>query len=109
MKYLLKIIIPVLGAIVILSLLPLALPLVDSAQFNGDYRIPYSLGEDYFLYEKYCEEVVATGRIVVIGDSVIWGHYVSDDSTLTARLNAFTGSERFANLGIDGIHPAAMY
>lgn len=109
MKYLHKILIPIFTVIAVISLLPYILPLVNNEQFRGDFRIPYSLGEDYFLYKKYSEHVSSAERVIVIGDSVIWGHYVGDESTLTARLNSFSGAERFANLGIDGIHPAAMY
>jgi hypothetical protein len=39
---------------------------------------------------------------------VIWGHFVAKDRTLSNYLNEKTGDEQFANLGLDGIHPAAM-
>jgi hypothetical protein len=74
-----------------------------------DYRIPYELSSDYWLYHRYSAWVSAReDKIAVIGDSVIWGHYVPPDGTLSHYLNAETYSDRFANLGLDGTHPAAL-
>lgn len=46
---------------------------------------------------------------MVIGDSVIWGHYVERDQTLSHYLNELAGGERFVNLGLDGTHPMALF
>ncbi len=73
-----------------------------------DYRIPYELSNDYWLYERYCQWACSRNETLIIGDSVIWGHYVSRDNTLSHYLNKMTGVKQFANLGLDGIHPAAM-
>lgn len=73
-----------------------------------DYRIPYALGSDYWLYARYADSVNRQQRIPLIGDSVIWGHYVPPDQTLSHYLNETLGHERFANLGLDGTHPAAL-
>jgi hypothetical protein len=73
-----------------------------------DYRIPYKLSNDYWLYERYCRTANFEYETLVIGDSVIWGHYVSRDNTLSHYLNEMSGTRKFANLGLDGIHPAAM-
>lgn len=72
-----------------------------------DYRIPYELSNDYWFYERYCQLACSRYDTLVIGDSVIWGHYVSRDNTLSHYLNEITNTGRFANLGLDGIHPAA--
>lgn len=109
MKNFLKITVPVLAVIIMASMLPRFVPGVDTSKFTADYRVPYSQGEDYFLYEKYVRNVAASGRIAVIGDSVIWGHYTGSSNNLTGCLNTSTGTGRFANIGIDGIHPAALY
>ncbi|MCP4455939.1 MAG: hypothetical protein GY809_31155, partial [Planctomycetes bacterium] len=74
-----------------------------------DYRLPYALSDDYWLYERYCKWSVDQDDVMVIGDSVVWGHYVPPDGALSHHLNQMPGGTRtFANLGIDGIHPAAM-
>ena len=73
-----------------------------------DYRIPYELGNDYRLYERYCRTASSQNETLVVGDSVIWGHYVSRENTLSHYLNELTKGTEFANLGLDGIHPAAM-
>ncbi|MBN1361714.1 MAG: SGNH/GDSL hydrolase family protein, partial [Sedimentisphaerales bacterium] len=75
---------------------------------GSDYRIPYELSSDYWLYHRYSDWASARGKIAVIGDSVIWGHYVAPDGTLSHFLNIETASERFANLGLDGTHPTAL-
>ena len=75
---------------------------------SSDYRIPYDLSSDYWLYERYCRFACSRYETLVIGDSVIWGHFVSMDDTLSHHLNDLAGSEQFANLGADGTHPAAL-
>jgi len=71
------------------------------------YRLPYSLSSDYWLYSRWCGQVAERGATPIIGDSVIWGHYVDTDQTLSHHLSA-RASDCFANLGVDGIHPAAL-
>ena len=73
-----------------------------------DYRLPYALGSDYWLYSRYCRWACSRYDTLVVGDSVIWGHYVSPDSTLSHYLNQYAGRDQFANLGVDGTHPAAL-
>lgn len=73
-----------------------------------DYRIPYDLSEDYWLFKRYCRSENSSGKTMVIGDSVIWGHYVERDQTLSHYLNGLAGGERFVNLGLDGTHPMAL-
>jgi len=95
-----------------------------------DYRLPYELSNDYWLYKRYCRWACSQDKTLVIGDSVIWGHYVPKDNTLSHYLNKIaphqlsidTKVDRlasynpkpgsigagFANLGVDGIHPVAL-
>jgi len=73
-----------------------------------DYRLPYELGGDYWLYNRYCRWACSRCETLVIGDSVVWGHYVPKDNTLSHYLNENAGRNQFANLGVDGIHPAAL-
>ncbi len=75
---------------------------------GSDYRIPYALGSDYRLYSRYSSLVLRWKKIPVIGDSVVWGHYVSPGESLSHHLNEIVGRHRFANLGLDGTHPAAL-
>jgi hypothetical protein len=81
---------------------------VETFDPGPDDRIPYTLGSDYWLYARHCRVASRQGKIPVIGDSVIWGHYVRPDQTLSHFLNAAVGEECFANLGLDGTHPAAL-
>lgn len=89
-------------------LLPRAWMQVEAFSPDADYRIPYALSNDYWLYERYASEVAKTDQIPIIGDSVVWGQYVVGNDTLSHYLNASIGSERFANLGVNGSHPVAL-
>jgi hypothetical protein len=73
-----------------------------------DYRLPYELSSDYWLYNRYCRWACSRYETLVIGDSVVWGHFVSRDNTLSYYLNQNAGRNQFANMGVDGIHPVAL-
>jgi hypothetical protein len=70
--------------------------------------MPYDLTSDYWLYDRYAGLAAERYDAFLIGDSVIWGQYVKRGETLSHYLNERAGRERFANLGLDGAHPAAL-
>lgn len=73
-----------------------------------DYRIPYALSKDYWLYERRLGQLTPT-NIVVLGDSVVWGEYVLPDGTLSHFLNRETGATNlFVNAGVNGLFPLAL-
>ena len=92
----------------IACLTPVLWQRVEKFEPGPDYRLPYDLSNDYWLYRQYAERAAAEYDTFIIGDSVVWGHYVSKDNTLAAHLNRLAGKEKFANLGVDGTHPAAL-
>jgi hypothetical protein len=73
-----------------------------------DYRIPHDLSNDYWLFERHARLAAEDDQTLLIGDSVIWGEYVTPQETLSHYLNELAGQERFANLGLDGAHPLAL-
>ena len=74
-----------------------------------DYRIPYSLSKDYWLYERRLQHLSDRSRIPILGDSVVWGEYVRPDGTLSHFLNEQIGQPgRFVNCGVNGLFPLAM-
>lgn len=76
---------------------------------SPDYRIPYSLSSDYWLYQRRLEKILDPASIPVVGDSVVWGEYVRPDGTLTHFLNRESGQpDRFVNCGVNGLFPLAM-
>jgi hypothetical protein len=81
---------------------------VEKFEPASDYRLPYDLSSDYWLYERYCRWACSRYDTLVVGDSVVWGHFVPVDNTLSHHLNDLAGTEQFANLGADGTHPAAL-
>src|SRR5438876_404124 len=75
---------------------------------GADYRIPYALSKDYWLYERRLERITPT-NIAVIGDSVIWGEYVRPDGTLPHFLNEQSRLPgKFVNAGVNGLFPLAF-
>src|SRR5262245_30677893 len=74
---------------------------------DADYRIPYSLSNDYWLYERFAGLAVEKCDVIVLGDSVVWGEFVTRHETLPHYLNERMGRERCANLGLNGAHPLA--
>lgn len=82
---------------------------VERFDTGSDYRIPYALSSDYWLYQRRLERVVDPASVVVLGDSVVWGEYVRPEGTLTHFLNQESGaSDRFLNCGVNGVFPLAM-
>lgn len=81
---------------------------VEPLDPDPDYRLPYDLSADYWLYDRFTRLAAARCDTVLVGDSVVWGQYVTPEQTLSHHLNALAGRERFANLGLDGAHPAAL-
>lgn len=73
-----------------------------------DYRVPYKLANDYWMFERLSHSAATEDKILVVGDSVIWGQYVESTGTLTHFLNETADVARYANLGVDGSHPAAL-
>ena len=49
---------------------------------SPDYRLPYALSKDYWLYERRLQKLPATNT-VLLGDSVVWGEYVLPDFMCT--------------------------
>ena len=89
-------------------LVPVIWQKIQPLRIGPDYRVPYALGNDYWNYQRTCRRVAAGDETLLLGDSVVWGHYVKTEETLSHYLNELAGAERFANLGVDGIHPVAM-
>ena len=88
--------------------IPVAWERIEPFEPGADYRVPYRLSYDYWMIQRYCRRIATEDKTPVLGDSAVWGHYVAKDQTLSHYLNELGGGDRFVNLGIDGIHPAAM-
>lgn len=89
-------------------LLPAAWNRLEPIPLGPDYRIPYSLSSDYWNYARTCRAVSGKQAFHLVGDSVVWGHYVDSHHTLSHFLNEQTGRSQFTNLGVDGIHCVAL-
>ncbi|MHC1766479.1 MAG: hypothetical protein AB9869_19615 [Verrucomicrobiia bacterium] len=94
---------------------------LERFETGPDYRIPYDLSKDYWLYERRLEQVSRPDTVFVLGDSVIWGEYVGPDGTLSHFLTAEAGAQRndrsgstaaatteFVNAGVNGLFPLAL-
>jgi len=89
-------------------LLPVAWKRIEKLEAGQDYRIPYELSSDYWLWNRIADQAAATHDTVIVGDSVVWGQYVRPAETLSHYLNALEGADRYANLGLDGAYPLAL-
>ena len=95
-------------ALVTLLTVPSLWKVFEQFDTGADYRIPYSLSKDYWLYTRRLERIPAT-NIVLLGDSVVWGEYVTASGTLSHFLNQETGApDRFVNAGVNGLFPLAL-
>ena len=83
---------------------------IETVESDSDYRIPYALSRDYWLYSRHVErQAEDTNAYYVIGDSVVWGEYVCANGTLSHFLNERKDSRRhFVNAGINGLFPLAL-
>jgi hypothetical protein len=82
---------------------------IERFETGADYRIPYQLSNDYWLYNWRLQKIAAAKPVVVLGDSVVWGQYVKSDGTLPHFLNQQSSEpDRFVNAGVNGLFPLAM-
>ncbi len=101
------------AAVAIVALVMVATPRlwkgIERFDTGIDYRIPYQLNNDYWLFDWRLQKIGDTKSIVVLGDSVVWGQYVKSDGTLTHFLDRQAGqSDRFINAGVNGLYPLAL-
>ncbi len=81
---------------------------VERFDTGPDYRLPYELSKDYWLYARRLRAVSGPDKVFVVGDSVVWGEYVAPDGTLSHFLGQATGfTNRFVNAGLNGLFPLA--
>jgi hypothetical protein len=74
-----------------------------------NYRIPYDLSRDYWLYARWIKRVAVPGNVIVLGDSVVWGEYVRPEGTLSSFLNQESDHGlQFINGGVNGLFPLAL-
>jgi hypothetical protein len=97
-----------LFSLMLAVLAPLLWKQVEQFTLEPDYRMPRELSNDYWFYERYVGLAAENYDILVLGDSVIWGEFVTRRETLPHYLNTQVGIERFANLGLNGAHPLAL-
>ena len=81
---------------------------IEPFEPQTDYRVPFDFSDDYWTYQRSVESTTANGKILVIGDSVVWGEYVDPQHTLSHYLNELHGAALFANGGLNGTHPLAL-
>ena len=88
-------------------LLPVAWPGFEAFEPGPHYRVPYELSNDYWLYERWLDQL-PPDAIPVVGDSMVWGEYTAHDGTLSRHLSDATGTP-FTNAGINGLYPLALW
>jgi hypothetical protein len=95
--------------LLVLLVTPRLWPKVERFETAPDYRIPYELSNDYWLFGQRLRQVTDSRKIVLLGDSVVWGEYVLPDGTLSHFLNRdMRETDRFINAGLNGVFPIAL-
>jgi len=95
--------------VLLLFVFPLVWERVQRFESTADYRVPQRLNNDYWVYRSWSRYAAEHYRVMVIGDSVVWGQYVRPSETLSSYLNRATGTPfGFANIGLAGGHPLAL-
>ncbi|MDA1275567.1 MAG: hypothetical protein O2960_16235 [Verrucomicrobia bacterium] len=97
----------------ILTIVVLCTPLLwkrlEKFETDANYRIPYGLSKDYWLYQRWLNRTARSDGIFVVGDSVVWGEYVRPDGTLPSFLSRESAANtRFINAGVNGLFPLAL-
>ena len=87
---------------------PAAWERLETFEPDPDFRVPDELSEDYGLFRRAARLAAAERKLLLIGDSVVWGRHVGRDQTLSHHLNALLGQRRVANLGVNGMNPAVL-
>jgi hypothetical protein len=94
---------------IVALLLPPLWKRIERFDTGPDYRLPYVLSKDYWLYGRRMEQAAVPGNVILLGDSVVWGEYVLPDGTLSHFLNQEAGvTNRFINGGLNGLFPLAQ-
>lgn len=94
--------------VLLLACLPVLWKMVEPFDPGPYYRVPHTLSNDYWVYSRLVEKTTRDNKILVVGDSVTWGEYVTPDQTLPHALNKQDRSTRFVNGGAAGTHPLAL-
>lgn len=82
---------------------------IERFDTGPDYRLPYALSRDYWLYERRLVRETVPSQVIVLGDSVVWGEYVRPDGTWSAFLNRTNAAGyHFVNAGVNGLFPLAL-
>jgi hypothetical protein len=99
-----------LVALGLFAFIILATPLLwrssEHIETHPDYRVPYDLSNDYWVYDRHLRRLPAEA-IAVVGDSVVWGEYVDRNGTVSHFLSEQTGRP-FINAGVNGLYPLAL-
>jgi hypothetical protein len=95
----------------LVALVPVAWKKIEWMERSPDYRVPYELSHDYWLYQRHLQRASADDdrAVFVLGDSVVWGEYVRRDATLSHFLTRRSNGDRqFVNAGLNGLFPLAL-
>lgn len=98
----------ILLALVVLIIFPLTWQRLEKFERGANFRLAQHYRDDYWLFAKWARTASKEYPIIFLGDSVIWGIYVGNDSALPARMNNLSGKNKVANLAIDGLHCVAL-
>src|ERR1700719_3972005 len=71
----------------LLFLVPSFWTRLERLVLEPDHRMPHDLSNDYWLYERFAGLAADQFSTLLLGDSVVWGEYVTPQHTLSHYLN----------------------
>src|SRR5947207_14711540 len=80
-------------AALLIVVAPTAWKQAEKFPLEADYRMPHELSNDYWLYERFAGLAVERQDTLLVGDSVIWGEYVTRQETLSHYVNELVGED----------------
>lgn len=98
-----------IATFILVTFILIGLPIISKNSnqiYDSNYRIPYQLSNDYWSYTKLTSQL-SERKIPIIGDSVIWGEYVDENSSLSHFLSDLS-DVNFTNAGMNGLYPLAL-
>jgi hypothetical protein len=100
-------VVTILASLAIVAVVPRMWYQAEGFEAAASYRVPYAVSADYALYERHVASAEAND-VLVIGDSVIWGEYVSRNGTLSHFLTESQDERVYVNAGVNGLFPLAL-
>jgi len=98
----------VMVVVALFLLFPMTWRKLEPFDYGKNFRIAEKYRDDYWAFQSWADAACKKYPVIFLGDSVIWGMYSDNESSLPTKINAAVGMDIAANLAIDGLHSLAL-